>query len=79
MGSGADEQFFSTVAFGCFVRQTIRAAPRGSGGKRSLGNLASIAFGGPDLSTIYLGTLFCEKILHMPAPVKGAEPVHWRF
>ncbi|WP_170135041.1 SMP-30/gluconolactonase/LRE family protein [Acuticoccus kandeliae] len=50
-----------------------------TGGKRSLGNLASIAFGGPDLSTIYLGTLFGTRIFHMPAPVKGAEPVHWHF
>ncbi|RAH96732.1 gluconolaconase [Acuticoccus sediminis] len=50
-----------------------------TGGKRTLGNLASIAFGGPDLSTIYLGTLFGTRIVHMPAPVKGAEPVHWTF
>ncbi|MCF3933227.1 SMP-30/gluconolactonase/LRE family protein [Acuticoccus sp. M5D2P5] len=50
-----------------------------TGGKRALGNLASLAFGGADLSTIYLGTLFGSRILHMPAPVKGAEPVHWRF
>ncbi len=50
-----------------------------TGGKRPLGNLASIAFGGQDLSTIYLGTLFGTRIVHMPAPVKGAEPVHWRF
>lgn len=49
------------------------------GGKRTLGNLSSIAFGGPDLSTAYLGTLFGNRIAHFPAGVRGAEPVHWNF
>jgi sugar lactone lactonase YvrE len=49
------------------------------GGRRKLGNLASIAFGGPDLSTIYMGTLFGNRIAAFPAPVRGAEPVHWSF
>ncbi|MFW6076312.1 MAG: SMP-30/gluconolactonase/LRE family protein [Hyphomicrobiales bacterium] len=49
------------------------------GGKRPLGNLSSIAFGGDDLGTVYLGSLFGEHILRFRCPIKGAEPVHWAF
>ena len=47
-----------------------------SGSTRSLRNLSSIAFGGPDLRTAYLGSLFGESIFTFPSPVRGAEPVH---
>ena len=49
------------------------------GARRSLGNLSSIAFGGNDLDTVYLGSLFGEQIFHFRSPIKGAEPVHWAF
>jgi sugar lactone lactonase YvrE len=50
-----------------------------SGSTRSLRNLSSIAFGGPELRTAYLGSLFGESIFTFPSPVRGAEPVHWDF
>ncbi len=50
-----------------------------SGSARSLRNLSSIAFGGPDLRTTYLGSLFGESIFTFPSPVRGAAPVHWDF
>ena len=50
-----------------------------SGAVRRLRNLSSIAFGGPDLRTAYLGSLFGDGILTVPSPVRGAEPVHWDF
>jgi sugar lactone lactonase YvrE len=50
-----------------------------SGSSRSLRNLSSIAFGGADLRTAYLGSLFGESIFTFPSPVRGAEPVHWEF
>jgi sugar lactone lactonase YvrE len=50
-----------------------------AGGKRLLGNASSLAFGGPDLRTLYIGTLFGERIAHLPAPVAGAMPPHWNF
>ena len=50
-----------------------------SGGKRPLGNLSSLAFGDEDLHTVYLGTLFGERIAHFRSPIKGAAPIHWNF
>lgn len=46
---------------------------------RPLGNLASIAFGGPDLKTVYLGSLHGTQIATFRSPIAGAEPVHWNF
>jgi sugar lactone lactonase YvrE len=44
-----------------------------------LRNLSSIAFGGPDLRTGYLGCLLGDKIGSVPLPVRGAKPVHWDY
>jgi len=49
------------------------------GGKRILGNASSLAFGGPDLRTLYIGTLLGSRIAMVKAPVAGAPPPHWRF
>lgn len=44
-----------------------------------LKNVASLAFGGPDRRTLYLGNLLDEHIYAFPSPVAGAEPAHWRY
>lgn len=49
------------------------------GAARPLGNIASVAFGGADLKTLYLGSLSGGSLLALPAPVAGVEPPHWRF
>jgi hypothetical protein len=50
-----------------------------SGRDRLLANLSSLAFGDEDLHTVYLGSLFGERIGYFRTPVKGAEPIHWNF
>jgi sugar lactone lactonase YvrE len=45
---------------------------------RILRNVSSLAFGGPGLRTAYLGCLLGERIACLPAPLAGAEPVHYR-
>ena len=50
-----------------------------AGGRRRLGNISGIAFGGDDLRTVYLGSLFGTRLACFRAPVAGAEPVHWTF
>lgn len=50
-----------------------------SGARRPLANLSSIGFGGPDLQTAYLGSLFGDRIAYFRSPIPGAEPVHWTF
>lgn len=39
--------------------------------------LASITFGGPDLSTVYLGGLRATSIPYFQSPVPGLPMVHW--
>ncbi|MGH6816335.1 MAG: hypothetical protein ACREC6_11585 [Hyphomicrobiaceae bacterium] len=41
-------------------------------------NLSSLAFGGADLKTAYLGCLLGDTIFSFAAPVAGQEPVHYR-
>jgi sugar lactone lactonase YvrE len=43
-----------------------------------LRNVSSLAFGGPDLRTAYLGCLLGDRIARFAAPVAGAPPLHWR-
>ena len=50
-----------------------------SGGRRRLGNLSGIGFGGPDLKTVYLGSLFGRQIATFRSPIAGAKPVQWEF
>jgi SMP-30/Gluconolactonase/LRE-like region len=42
-----------------------------------LRNISSIAFGGHDLRTIYLGCLLGDSIASLPVPVAGIKPSHW--
>ena len=49
------------------------------GAKSPLKNIASVAFGGPDLKMVYLGNLAGDKIPSFKSPIAGAEPVQWRF
>jgi sugar lactone lactonase YvrE len=41
-------------------------------------NLSSIAFGGPDLTTLYLGSLGGDAVHVLPSPVAGLPMAHWR-
>jgi sugar lactone lactonase YvrE len=47
-------------------------------GKR-LANISSLAFGGDDLRTAYLGCLLGDSIAHFRTPVPGHPPVHWHW
>lgn len=42
-----------------------------------LKNISSLAFGGRDMKTIYLGCLLGEEILTCRSPVAGWQPSHW--
>jgi hypothetical protein len=44
-----------------------------------LGNLASVTFGGPDLKTVYLGSLFADRLATFRSPIAGAVPPHWDY
>ncbi len=44
-----------------------------------LRNLSSIAFGGPDLQTGYLGCLLGDHIAEVRLAARGTAPVHWLY
>lgn len=44
---------------------------------RVLRNISSLAFGGPDLRTAYLGCLLGDAIACFRTPVAGCPPFHW--
>ncbi len=62
-----------------FETSALERADIDAGRERTLGNLASVAFGGPDLRTVYLGSLFAPRIATFRSPLAGAEPPQWRY
>ena len=44
---------------------------------RVLPNVTSIAFGGPDLHTAYVGSVSGNQIASFQSPVAGVPPTHW--
>jgi sugar lactone lactonase YvrE len=40
--------------------------------------MASVTFGGPDLQTLYIGSLRADRIPYLRAPLPGLPMVHWR-
>lgn len=42
-----------------------------------LPNVTSLAFGGPDLRTAYLGSVSGDKVAYFRSPVAGVPPAHW--
>ena len=43
-----------------------------------LKNISSIAFGGPNLETVYLGCLLGDSIATFKSKIQGLEPSHWK-
>src|SRR5271170_2048867 len=46
---------------------------------RTLRSIASIAYGGPDLRTAYLGCLLGDRLPRFRAPVAGVPMAHWAW
>ena len=62
-----------------FQDGTYTRAHLDMGGRRPAGNLSGISFGGPDLKTVYLGSLFAPHLASFRSPIAGAPPVQWEF
>jgi hypothetical protein len=62
-----------------FAEHRLTRADIDAGRERVLGNLASVTFGGPDLKTVYLGSLFAEHLATFRSPIAGAAPPHWHY
>jgi SMP-30/Gluconolactonase/LRE-like region len=62
-----------------FQNNTLtRTLLRGSKGTR-LRNISSLAFGGADLRTVYLGCLGGHSLETFRSPIAGFAPVHWTW
>ena len=46
---------------------------------RHLANVTSLAFGGADLRTAYLGSLGGQALVRFRSPVPGLRPEHWNW
>lgn len=57
--------------------KTLQPLDMSSAGRSRLANISSLAFGGPSLTTAYLGCLLDDFILSFESPVPGLVPVHW--
>ncbi|MDB5858195.1 MAG: hypothetical protein JWQ76_1884 [Ramlibacter sp.] len=49
------------------------------GHRWSMGNCSSVAFGGPDLKTMYIGSLFADSLAVFPGKYAGVPAAHWQF
>ena len=70
---GALQAIASAYAAGCLTWEQI-AQSRGA----RVSNLTSVAFGGPDLKTLYLGGLGIGAVQVLRSPVAGMPMGHWR-
>jgi hypothetical protein len=71
---GHVENVEAARASGTFERNHFYA-PSG----RRLNAITSVAFGGPDLRTVYLGSLTSDRIASLRSDVPGETPPHWMF
>jgi hypothetical protein len=62
-----------------YAENRLGRADIDAGRHRVLGNLSSVAFGGPDLKTVFLGSLFADRIATFRSPIAGTPPPHWRY
>ena len=62
-----------------FQQGSMEPSHLGEMRSHKLGSISSIAFGGPDLRTAYLGSLLDQRLARFHAPVAGHPPVHWAF
>jgi sugar lactone lactonase YvrE len=59
---------------GTLRREDVQQVP-----SQKLKNIASVSFGGPDLKTVYLGSLGGDRIAVLRSPVAGEPLAHWQL
>jgi len=62
-----------------FVEGRMDRSHLGTSFGRRLRNVSSLAFGGADLQTVYLGCLLGDAIATFRSPVAGLAPAHWEW
>ncbi len=62
-----------------FVAGTLDRPQLSAARGRRLHNITSLAFGGADLRTAYMGCLAGDSLATFRSPVAGLQPVHWNW
>jgi fructose 1,6-bisphosphatase len=62
-----------------FVSGQMRTEHLGPIPATQLQHVTSIAFGGPDLRTAYIGCLHTDRVFRFLSDVSGVAPPHWNF
>jgi sugar lactone lactonase YvrE len=62
-----------------FINGDMRAEHLGRIPGTRLQHVTSIAFGGPDLRTVYIGCLHTDCIFHFRTEIPGVVPSYWNF
>ncbi len=62
-----------------FVAGTLDRPQLSAARGRRLRNVTSLAFGGADLRTVYMGCLAGDSLATFRSPVPGLKPVHWNW
>lgn len=62
-----------------FQARTLMRPMLSAAAGRTLRNITSLAFGGSDLRTAYLGCLAGDSLAVFQSPVAGLAPVHWHW
>lgn len=62
-----------------YARGSLSRADIDSGATRSLRNVSSVAFGGADLRTVFLGNLAGDRLATFRSDIAGAQPPHWLY
>jgi hypothetical protein len=70
---------FVDAAEAAFETGQMNAAHLGMIPRTTLQQLTSVAFGGPDRQSVYLGSLHAPCVYRFRATVRGAPADHWRF
>ena len=62
-----------------FLAGTLNRPQLSAARGRRLHNVTSLAFGGADLRTVYMGCLAGDSLATFRSPVAGVQPVHWNW
>lgn len=62
-----------------FVAGTLNRPQLSAARGQRLQNITSLAFGGADLRTVYMGCLAGDSLATFRSPVAGLKPVHWNW
>jgi sugar lactone lactonase YvrE len=68
---------YSDVLAKKLLSNSLRQVDMSTAGRSRLGNISSLAFGGPDRKVAYLGCLLDDCIRSFDSPLAGLAPVHW--